>query len=180
MIIILDDGSLFSKLFGNYRISLSLMLLMIIVHLAQWCLIFQKKSSPLLKIFRQKTSQKIVAYKPLLIKQNECKQKICKDNITHSSFSLQPNKLISFYHYLQSLISQVALSFLNSFKEDFSGCTLQQFELSFFDVGFFSVLHYKILFTFIVAFFIFNSELLRSFHKNLQTENLVCLRLKTE
>ena len=62
----------FSKLFGNYRISLSLMLLMIIVHLAQCCLIFQKKSSLLLKFFRKKTSQKIVAYKPLLIKQNEC------------------------------------------------------------------------------------------------------------
>ena len=45
---------------------------MIIVHLAQCCLIFQKKSSPLSKNFRKKTSQKIVAYKPLLIKHNEC------------------------------------------------------------------------------------------------------------
>jgi hypothetical protein len=46
----------FSKLFGNCRISLSLMLLMIIVHLAQCCSIFQKKSSPLFKIFQKKTS----------------------------------------------------------------------------------------------------------------------------
>ena len=45
---------------------------MIIVHLAQCCLIFQKESSPLFNIFRKKTSQKIVAYKPLLIKHNEC------------------------------------------------------------------------------------------------------------
>ena len=36
-------------------------------------LIFQKKSSPLFKIFPNKTSQEIVAYKPLLIKQNECR-----------------------------------------------------------------------------------------------------------
>ena len=62
----------FSKSFGNYRISLSLMLLILIVNLAQCCLIFQKKSSLLFKFFWKKTSQKIVAYKPLLIKQNEC------------------------------------------------------------------------------------------------------------
>ena len=59
-------------LFCNYRISLSLMLLMIIVHLAQCCLIFQKKFRLLFIFFQKKTSQKIVAYKPLLIKQNEC------------------------------------------------------------------------------------------------------------
>ena len=57
------------------------------------------------------------------------------------SFFLQPtylqaNNLISFYRYLQSVISQVALSFLNIFEEFFSGCTLQQFKLSFCDVGF--------------------------------------------
>ena len=48
---------------------------MIIVHLAQCCLIFQKKSSPLSKNFRKKTSQKIVAYKLLLIKHNECNKR---------------------------------------------------------------------------------------------------------
>ena len=62
----------FSKLLGNFRICTSLMLLMIIVYLTQCCLIFQKKTSPLFIFFQKKTSWKIVAYKPLLIKQNEC------------------------------------------------------------------------------------------------------------
>ena len=35
-------------------------------------LIFQKKSSLLFNFFWKKTSQKVIAYKPLLIKQNEC------------------------------------------------------------------------------------------------------------
>ena len=74
------------------------------------------------------------------------------------SFFLQPtylqaNKLISFYRYLQLLISQVALSFLNIFEEFFSGCTLQQFKLSFCDVGFSrsSITKY---FVFIIVFLI--------------------------
>ena len=44
---------------------------MIIVYLAQCCLIFQKKTSPLFIFFQKKTSWKIIAYKPLLIKHNE-------------------------------------------------------------------------------------------------------------
>ena len=62
----------FSKLLGNFRICTSLMLLMKIVLLAQCCLIFWKNTSLLLNFFQKKTSWKIVAYKPLLIKHNEC------------------------------------------------------------------------------------------------------------
>ena len=90
----------FSKLFGNYRISLSLMLLMIIVHLARCCLIFQKKSSPLFKIFQKKTSQKIAAYKPLLIKQNECisSYKYLNENTGTSTFLTRSNlRILNFY-----------------------------------------------------------------------------------
>ena len=48
------------------------MLLMIIVHFAQRCLIFQKKSSPLFIFFQKKTSQKIVAYKQGMGCEGEC------------------------------------------------------------------------------------------------------------
>ena len=61
------------KWLGNYRISTSLMLLMIFAFLAKCCLIFWNTTSLLLNFFSKKRLViPFVAYKSLLIKHNDC------------------------------------------------------------------------------------------------------------
>ena len=81
----------FSKLLGNFRICTSLMLLMIIVYLAQCCLIFWKKTSPLFNFFKNRLVRKSLLIKH--IKLRKCTSKSI----------LLPKSICLYIHFLHKL-----------------------------------------------------------------------------
>ena len=114
------------------------MLLMRIAYLAQCCLIFWKKTSLLFNFFQKKTSWKIVAYKPLLIKQNECRSSKIKGETQH--YVVTWLKSVGARHYCPK-IPRVPGTHVNSSPEGsfkkrsvlrFSKLMSGSFHLSFF------------------------------------------------